>query len=60
MKHPMPRNRRKLKNRAARWKALKEQEYGSSFEGAMDLRMFGHNIMRGEVGTEPKGILDGS
>lgn len=53
MKHPMPRNRRKLKLRAARWKASKEDTY----EVAFYKRVYGYNLITGSGGPQPKGIL---
>lgn len=53
MKHPMPRNRRKLKKRAAQWKALKSDTY----EVALSKRLYGYDIVQG-TGPQPKGILN--
>lgn len=48
-----PRNRRKLKARAAAWKAGKEDTY----EVAMLKLHFGYNPIVGQGGLQPKGIL---
>lgn len=54
MKHPMPRNRRKLRRRAAAWRAWKE----STYEAAAIRMVMGisqSELLKGR-GNEPKGI----
>ena len=62
MKHPMPRNRRRLRNRALAWKlhwTQKRESYESSYEGAVAKRLGLGNLMYGADGPQPKGILRG-
>lgn len=50
-----PRNRRKLKARAAAWKARKEDAYFV----AVSKRLYGVNILMGATREQPVGLLSG-
>ncbi len=54
MNHPMKRNRRRLRLRAARWALHKR----STYEAALARRLWGYDPYVGADGAQPRGLLN--